>query len=131
QLIFWSGDYAWGPRYLVFCVPALMLPLALVVERGRRLVAAALVAALALGVFVQILGSAYYWDHWIRISKEASAAWLGKPNRSGSFPPDRGGVCDACFEDQYAQQWLPPFQPIAGHLWLLRHTPFGDDSKTA
>jgi hypothetical protein len=134
SFIFWAGDYAWGPRYLVFCVPVLALPLAFVAERAlerRWLPAAALVVTLACGAGVQVLGNAYYWDHWVRISKEAAAGWLGKPNRAGAFPPDRGGICDACFEDMYAQQWLPPFQPIAGHLWLLRHTPFGHDYKTA
>jgi hypothetical protein len=134
RFIFWAGDYAWGPRYLVFCVPVLALPAALVIERaldGRRLLAAAIAVVFAAGFAVQVIGNAYYWDHWIRIAKEASAGWLGKPNRAGSYPPDRGGICDACFEDLYAQQWLPPFQPISGHLWLMRHTPFGDDYKTA
>lgn len=127
RFIFWSGDYAWGPRYLVFCVPVLALPLALLAPRHR----VALGVLLAAGITVQVIGNAYYWDHWIRIAKEAAAGWLGKPDRSGSFPPDRGGICDACFEDMYPQQWLPAFQPIAGHLWLLRHTPFGDDYRTA
>jgi hypothetical protein len=31
----------------------------------------------------------------------------------------------------YAQTWLPPFSPIEGHLWLLRHVPAGHDAKTA
>src|SRR5262249_52332265 len=31
-LLYWSGDYAWGPRYLVFAVPALLVPGALVIE---------------------------------------------------------------------------------------------------
>ena len=26
--LFWSGDWAWGPRYLVFALPALLLPVA-------------------------------------------------------------------------------------------------------
>lgn len=132
RFIFWHGDYAWGPRYLVFAVPTLLVPLALVLDRLRgRALAALLAPLLAAGLAVQLLGNAFYWDHWIRISKEVSSGWLGKPDRRGSSPPDRGGICDACFEDLYAQQWLPPFAPLAGHAWLLRHVPAGDDWATA
>jgi hypothetical protein len=132
RFLFWAGDYAWGPRYLTFAIPVLLLPLVPVLDRLRGRRAALLLApTLAAGIAVQLLGNAFYWDHWIRISKEVSAAWLGKPDRRGSTPRDRGGICDACFEDLYAQQWLPPFSPIAGHAWLLRHVPGGDDWKTA
>lgn len=34
------------------------------------------------------------------------------------------GRCHACFEDMHGHQWLPPFSPIEGHSWLLRHVPF-------
>ena len=32
RLLFWAGDYAWGPRYLVFLAPLLLLPAALLLE---------------------------------------------------------------------------------------------------
>jgi hypothetical protein len=138
---FWHGDWAWGPRYLVFALPAALLPLALVIDRlreaGRRLAVPALVGgALAVGGFVQVLGLAFYWDHWVRIAAwDVKPQWLGQPNRGGATLPSRGAHhgphCDACFEDMFAHQWLPPLSPLAGHLWMLRHVPFGHEWSRA
>jgi hypothetical protein len=130
------GGWNWGPRYLVFALPVLLFPLGVLVDRlrdgGRRWVAAAVVAAgLAVGGFVQVVGNAFYWDHYIRIAEEARERWLGTPDRRGSIPPDQGGGCHACFEDMYPVNWLPPFQPIEGHLWLLRHVPREHDWRLA
>jgi hypothetical protein len=139
RFLFWAGDWAWGPRYLVFLVPPLMLPVALLVDaaialgRGwrRRLAAAGLAALLLAGVAVQALGAALIWDRFIRISHEATGAWLGRPDRAGAAVPVRDGLCGACLEDMYPLQWLPPFQPIAGHAWLVPHVLRGDDWRTA
>jgi len=141
KLQFWAGDYAWGTRYMVFAVPALLLPAAVLIDelvqaRRSRMGTAtdwrwtarvALVAAVvASGVFVQVVGNAFFWDHYIRIQREARNRWLGQPNTRGTPFPDFGGVCGACFEDMHGMQWLPPFQPIEGHWWLLHHVPFHD-----
>jgi hypothetical protein len=131
RLPFWHGDYAWGPRYLVFAVPVLCLPAAFAIERAlaarpavRRAAALAGCAVVLLaGLVVQIAGNAFYWDHWIRLSAEARAHWLGIPDRGGATVPDAGGICHACFEDLHQLHWLPQFQAIRGHLWLLRHVP--------
>ena len=140
RFLSWSGDYCWGPRYLTYLLPVALLPLALTLDRllaiarrewGARLKLAGILTLGACGLAVQILGSAFYWDHFIRISMQAKNAWLGSPNRQGAATPDQGGHCDWCFEDMYAQTWLPPFSPIEGHLWLLRHVPAGHDAKTA
>lgn len=126
RLLYWSGDWAWGPRYLVPAVPLLLLPAMLLVDdwlglvRGwaARLRRAILAAVFAAGVAVQLLGNAFYWDVHIRLAQEASLRWLGAPNASGSV---FGAFCGACFEGIYAHQWLPPFQPIRMHAWLLPH----------
>ena len=140
RFLSWSGDYAWGPRYLTYLLPAAMLPLALALDRllagarrdwSARAFLGGVLALGTCGLAVQILGSAFYWDHYIRISMQAKNAWLGNPNRQGAATPDKGGHCDWCFEDMYAQTWLPPFSPIEGHLWLLRHVPAGHDVNTA
>jgi hypothetical protein len=133
---FWMGGWNWGPRYLVFALPAFLLPAAFLLERlwafGRRpLLVATCATALGIGAVVQVAGNAFYWDHFIRIAQEARLNWLGTPNRGGSIPRNIGGNCHACFEDMYAVNWLPPFQPIVGHLWLLRHVPFGHDWQRA
>jgi hypothetical protein len=132
-----NGDYAWGPRFVVFAVPALGLPFAVLLdawlaEPARRLRKVVLGAAIALGVAVQLLGNAFYWDHYIRISMDARDAWLGGPDRRGAIIPVRAnGRCDCCFEDVHHLQWLPPFQPILGHVWLLRGTLRGDTAEEA
>jgi hypothetical protein len=94
---------------------------------ARRGLHGLLATLLALGIFVQVLGSAFYWDLWIRIGFNASEKWLGKPNMSGSPLMVLGVGCGSCFEQMYALNWLPPFQPIVGHWWLMKHVPFGDD----
>jgi hypothetical protein len=133
---FWQGGWNWGPRYLVFLLPVSLLPIGFLCERWRELgrrwrARVAFTAALVAGGAVTVAGNAFYWDHFIRIAQDARLAWLGRPDRSGSIPPDQGGNCHSCFEDMYATTWLPAFQPIAGHFWLLRHVPFGDDWRTA
>ncbi|MDZ4694663.1 MAG: hypothetical protein SGI86_05900 [Deltaproteobacteria bacterium] len=139
RFLFWSGDYAWGPRYLVFAVPVFMIPGALLLDAWRlqlsgfalRFRLSFVVSLLAAGMFVQMLGSALYWDHFIRIAIEARANWLGWPNKSGAPTDSQYGTCGACFEDVHPVQWLPPFQPIEGHLWLVRHVLAHDDVETA
>ena len=130
RLVFWSGDWAWGPRYLTYLVPVLLLPgvlgLQVLRDQGSRLRAnVALLGAgavLAAGLSVQVLGSMFYWDHFIRISQAAQHHWLGIPNRGGAVSATRpDGRCDPCFEDFMTFIHLPAFQPIEGHLWLARH----------
>jgi hypothetical protein len=139
RFLIWSGDYAWGPRYHVFAVPVLLMPGLLVVDelvaRGRRwtrIAAAGLLGALlGAGLFMTALGSAFYWDHWIRLSRSAAAGWLGRPNIAGSGTltmPDR---CGACFEELYPMQWIPTFSAAVGHLWFMRHVPAKHDYSVA
>jgi hypothetical protein len=87
----------------------------------------ALGATALLGVWVQVLGVSFIWDHHIRLSRDFGQAWLGVPNRSGAAAIERDGLCGACFEDMHRMQWLPPFHPIDGHRWLLRHVARGHD----
>jgi hypothetical protein len=123
----WPGDWAWGPRYLVFAVPVLLLPAISFLSCARwpgKSVAGVLLIA---GICVQLLGNAFYWDHFLRIALDVRTKWLGKPNRAASLSVDKGGFCEGCFEDVYPTVWLPPLEPILGHFWLARHVPFGDD----
>jgi hypothetical protein len=140
----WSGDYAWGPRFLVWAVPVLLVPIAWWIDprpevgqidprpeagRVRRIVLAAVVAG---GIAVQVLGSALYWDHFVRIAIDAKNQWLGQPNRRGAYIAERGrGHCDSCFEDTYEVMWTPAFHPIRGHWWLVKSIARGDDARSA
>jgi hypothetical protein len=129
----WSGDYAWGPRYFVWAVPVLLVGLAgfwegIAAKWRPRVRMAVLGAVVAAGIGVQLLGNALYWDHFIRISIDVKNQWLGNPNRSGSYIPERGrGHCDSCFEDTYQLLWLPPFQAIRGHWWLVKSIAVDED----
>lgn len=140
RYLFWSGDWAWGPRYLVFALPALMLPLVEVFApaggdratddgaspfRRRRTRQVAVAALWLAAVAVQLLGNAFYWDDFINISRQAQQAWLGRPDVRGT--PLAPAPCFSCFEEVYPIEWLPPMQPIGGHWWLLRHKVAGDD----
>jgi hypothetical protein len=132
RLPYWAGDYAWGGRYMVFAVPVLMLPAAVLIDellaaRARPAALAVVGGVLVAGVAVQGLGNAFHWDHYIRIQRQARQRWLGVADTTGAPFPDFGGVCGACFEDMHGLQWLPPFQPIEGHWWLLHHVPFRHD----
>lgn len=135
----WSGGWCFGPRYWLFAVPILMLGLAPAIDRMRTLTrpsrgvtAIALSTLLVTGLGVQVLGNAFYWDHYIRIAKAARSDWLGEPDRSGSKLPARGrGHCDSCFEDMYPLLWLPAFQPIEGHWWLATSLAQGHDWQQA
>jgi hypothetical protein len=133
----WSGDYCWGPRYLTYLVPLLLVPAvvsawpSLVRSRAAAAAAAALVVV---GLGIQILGAAFYWDHWIRISMHARFGWLGTPDRSGAaIKVNQLGLCDSCFEDMSGHQWLPPLSPVAGHAWLLAHRgePWAEAQRSA
>ncbi|MEO8704053.1 MAG: hypothetical protein ABI867_28640 [Kofleriaceae bacterium] len=129
----WSGEYAWGPRFFVWAVPVLLVPIAwwidAAVTRWRRGV---LVAVVAAGVIVQLLGSALYWDHFIRVAIEAKNQWLGQPNRRGSYIDAKNrGHCDSCFEDTYELLWTPAFHPIRGHWWLIKSIARDDTQVSA
>jgi hypothetical protein len=123
----WSGDYAWGPRYFVWAVPVLLVGLAWFVDEMGRYKRALVATVIAAGIAVQLLGSALYWDHFIRIAIETKNQWLGRPNRSGAYIPEKGrGHCDSCFEDTYQILWTPAFHPIKGHWWLVKSIARGD-----
>jgi hypothetical protein len=130
----WSGDYSWGPRYLTFAIPVLFLPVAHWLDsiRHKRSARALVAVVLCAGIVAQALGSAVYWDQWIRLSRQARIEWLGNPNRDGAAIDDHGrGNCDSCIEDMFGHQWLPAFSPLAGHWWLARHLAAGDDWPAA
>lgn len=130
----WSGDYAWGPRFFVWAVPVALIPLAWFLDRHAttRWRRAAIGAVVAAGIVVQLLGSALYWDHFIRLAIDAKNQWLGQPDRRGAYIDARGrGHCDSCFEDTYEVLWLPAFHPIRGHWWLVQSLARGDDARAA
>ena len=126
----WAGDWSWGPRYLIFIVPVLMVPVAVRLNtwiEGRRHVLVGLFGVLAMiGVGVQLVGAGAYWDHFIRLSQATAFEWLGNPNRAGNYSNKHGAHCDPCYEDLHNHTYTPAFQPIEGNYWLLKHWFKGD-----
>lgn len=136
RFLSWSGDYCWGPRYLLYMIAPVMLAVPWWLDQvaARRWLRRGVFGSfLALGLFIQLLGSAFYWGHAVRISMAARPQWLGAANRSGSVVPgDKNrGICDSCFEDMHGHNWLPPFSPVLLHWWFLKHVPFGDKWEQA
>jgi hypothetical protein len=136
KFMFWSGDWCWGPRYLLFLVPLLLLPGVFLVDEAikhRRVVVGVLATAVfVLGIGVQVIGSSLYWDHYIRVEHNARAQWLGAPDRTGNVSkPGAKKPCDPCFEDFYGLNWLPPFSPLAGQYWMAKHIWRGDSWDVA
>jgi len=139
---FWTGGWGWGPRHAFFAVPVLLLPALYFLEmiadliRERRLRALILPGLMAVyfsgsGLVVQTLGSALAPENYLGIAAFARSLWLGGPNRSGAFLKGSPASCSPCFEDDYTNVYLPPFQPIEGHAWLASHLWAGDDVATA
>ena len=125
KFVYWSGDWCWGPRYILFLVGPMLVPAAFLIDKvvrdRRRIALAACTAVVVVGVGVQVVGASQYWDAFIRVSKGLQSRWLGNPNRAGALTPDRGGICDPCFEDFYPRNYTPAFQPIEAQWWVLKH----------
>lgn len=110
----WHADYCWGPRHLVPVTPLCLLltlpwlPEALARWPQRR---RWLYALFGLGFAVQLLGAAFYWDHYIRILIAAK---------------DQTGAPGWFHENLSHGHYIPQFSPLRGHLWLLDHKLRGD-----
>lgn len=139
RMVSWAGDFAWGPRYLLFAMAVLLLPAALLVEEWlvqlkalRRVMAiSVLCTTLLFGAFVTYLGNAIYWDHFIRVQGDISRLWLGTPNTSGDGVSTPRNSCAVCFEQLHSLHWLPPFQHILGNYWLFTHVTVNHPWKKA
>jgi hypothetical protein len=98
RYLFWSGDWGWGPRYLVFALPALIVPVAELVDPAtpparaaalRRWRRFGLGAALLSGLAVQGLGMAFYLGR-LHLDRPARAVHLARSARSAGL--DDGAV---------------------------------------
>jgi len=107
----WHADYCWGPRHLVALMPIsilLMFPwLPEALQRGRQRIRRWAVGFLvAGGIAVQLLGSSFYWDHYIR-------ALIAVKDQTGA---------PGWFQENLTHgHYIPSFSPIAGQWWMLKH----------
>jgi hypothetical protein len=104
----WHADYCWGPRHLVSLTPAMLLLSVPYLKskvsddgipRWLWILAGA-------GLVIQVLGAAFYWDHFIRML-------IAVKDQTGA---------SGWFREMLSQaHYIPQFSPIRGHLWLLEH----------
>jgi hypothetical protein len=98
----WAGEGSWGPRYLVPFLPFLLLPAAELWQSGRRWRRRAFALALALGLLVQIGGTAIYFGSYMRAI--------------GEYPYERP-FSDPLF--MVRSHFVPNYSPVVGHWRLL------------
>ena len=108
----WDGDWSWGPRYLLPCLPLLMLgalPLCAEPPTGWRRMALGAFGAFAM--FVQVLGVAVNpsdYVSWISGHKAELGDFLHQPKK--------------VYIPWHPHHFNPDFSPLRGHLHLLRET---------
>lgn len=108
----WDGDWCWGPRYLLPCLPFLMLcalPVTDAPPSGWRF---GLLGALgALAMFVQVLGvgiNPSTYVKWVSSQKATLGDFLAQPQKT--------------YIPLHPHHFNPDFSPLRGHLHLLRET---------
>lgn len=62
----WSGEGAWGPRYLTLVLPCLILPIGSLIEGGSRTIKRGFIGLMLLGVLVQFGGLSVYYGTYYR-----------------------------------------------------------------
>jgi hypothetical protein len=98
----WAGEGSWGPRYLVPFLPFFILPAAELWQSGRVWRRRAVHAAIALGLLVQVGGTAIYFGSYMR--------------DIGEYPYERT-FSDPLF--MYRSHFVPNYSPVVGHWRLL------------
>jgi hypothetical protein len=106
----WHSDWAWALRYAVPLLPLWLLPIATVLESGRKTWRSAVVVLGALGLFVQGLGIAINPANYLNIH----TFQITPLSHPGQGPDMNQSGLDVHF--------VPEFSPLAGHWWLLKAT---------
>ncbi len=140
QLVFFGGDWAWGPRYLLILIPMWALAMPFAAERAKRWGVTTLVA---LGLLSQALGvsldhqrfflernlAPHFWavDPWFylrnsqllaRVAEVWETAREGVPGQATSFSPTPRR------EVTYSPLGLPPRQHGYSATWIRRFKVF-------
>lgn len=98
----WAGEGSWGPRYLVPFLPFFILPAAELWQSGSVWRRRAVHAAIALGLLVQVGGTAIYFGSYMR--------------DLGEYPYERT-FSDPLF--MVRSHFVPNYTPVVGHWRLL------------
>ncbi len=95
----WSGEGAWGPRYLTLVLPCLILPIGSLLEGGSRTIKRCFIGLMLLGVLVQFGGLSVYYGTYYRTI--------------GEFPYQRERE-DPLF--LYKVRYIPNYSPVWGQF---------------
>jgi hypothetical protein len=115
----WSGDWAWGPRFLAGLPPLLLLlaapclaaqPPAREWMRSAPWRALALATLVALSVLVQVPGVFVDMTAYTRLVAAETQVF------PGFYDADAWPIRD----DLVHAHFIPEFSPVAGHIWMLR-----------
>lgn len=95
----WSGEGAWGPRYLTLVVPCLILPIGSLIEGGSKTIKRGFIGLMLVGVLVQFGGLSVYYGTYYRTI--------------GEFPYQLERE-DPLF--LYKVRYIPNYSPVWGQL---------------
>jgi len=104
----WSGDWAWGPRYMVAFMALWALPVATMLASGRIIHRVALSVLALGGLWVQICGVAINPGNYLSIHMYQVVPVVF-PGMTPNFKASRDMV-----------HFNPFFSPIVAHWWLLK-----------
>jgi hypothetical protein len=104
----WSGDWAWGPRYMVAFMALWALPIATLLATGRILHRAALTVLALGGLWVQICGVGINPGNYLSLHMYQVVPVVF-PGMTPNFKTSRDMV-----------HFNPFFSPIVAHWWLLK-----------
>lgn len=115
----WSGDWAWGPRFLVPLIPYVIIPTGYMfsswsasTRRARGLV----IALLVFSVCIQVLGVAVNPFMFLEIRTEAANEMMSLE-----------GTAAGLFFDVTSVNFIPMFSHVLGNWWLFKHMVFAYD----
>lgn len=110
----WSGDWAWGPRFLVPISPYLVVASGFFftsLSAEARWKRAFVVALITVSVFVQVLGVVVNPHVFLEMRSIVVV---------GSVNPE-GGADAPLFFDVTFSNFVPMFSHVAGNWWLFKH----------
>lgn len=116
----WSGDWAWGPRFLLPMIPYFILPLGFLFSSPSMAISwkrSLVVAMIFFSILVQLVGAAVNPHTFLKIRSEAV----------DSIIVTKGGEAAHMFFDVSSVNFIPMFSPVLGNWWLFKHILFRYD----
>jgi hypothetical protein len=110
----WSGDWAWGPRFLVPITPYLIVASGFFFASspvGTRLKRAFVISLIAISIFIQVLGVVINPHTFLEMRSVVVA---------GTVNPEGGTGAPMLFDVAFSN-FIPMFSHLTGNWWLFKH----------